>query len=439
MYSKWSKDHNLKKLFKNASILFGGNVASSLIGLVSLAITARALGVEQFGILVLITTYVLIVDKLVNFQSWQALIKYGAETLEHKRDEDFKSLIKFGFMLDISTAIIGAILAASGVWFIGGWIGLEQEQKLMAAAYSVTILFHISGTPIAILRLFDKFKKTAIQQVYASAFKLIGVSLAFIFNADLWWFLLVWALTDILGKLLLIIYALKELAYRQIDNLLSSSIRNLSHRFQGIWGFVWTTNLHSSIKLGLKEMDIIVIGALIGPSGAGIYKIVKSIGSTLGKLSDPFYQAVYPDLIRSFTSKNFKNFSRLIYVPMKFLALIITVIIGAFFLFGEYVIELILGSEYVLAYYPALVYLIGVFIAIITFGFHPALLSVGKANLSFYTLVFCTLIYSSILIPLVALFGLIGAALSYVLFYILWSIIQFLIINFFIKKEFFIE
>lgn len=123
---------------------------------------------------------------------------------------------------------------------------------------------------------------------------------------------------------------------------------------------------------------------------------------------------------------------------MKFLALIITVIIGTFFLFGEHVIELVLGSEYLLAYYPALVYLIGTFIAIVTFGFHPALLAVGKASLSFYILVFCTIIYLSVLFPLVALFGLIGAALAYVLFYIFWSIIQFLIINVYVKKEFFI-
>jgi O-antigen/teichoic acid export membrane protein len=215
---QWLYDGLLRKLFKNSAILFSGNIVSSIIGLVSLAITARALGVEQFGYLVLISTYVLIVDKLVNFQSWQAIIKYGADALEHNKKNDFKSLLKFGFILDIGTAVLGTLLAASAAWFIGSWIGWKDEHKLMAAAYSFTILFHISGTPIAILRLFDQFKKTSIQQVYASVFKLVGVTIAFILDAGLWGFLLVWALTDILGKILLVYYARKELITRKIPN-----------------------------------------------------------------------------------------------------------------------------------------------------------------------------------------------------------------------------
>lgn len=436
MDNKWSYDPILKKLFNNASILFGGNAASSLIGLVSLAITARSLGLEQFGILVLITTYVLIVDKLINFQSWQVLIKYGADALEQKREEDFKSLIKFGYTLDVSTAIIGAILAVGGVWLIGGWIGLKQEHKLIAAAYCLTIVFHVSGTPIAILRLFDKYKKTAIQQVYASGFKLIGVSLAFILGADLWWFLLVWALAEILGNILLNIYAYKELTHRNINHLHSSSTRNLSGRFKGIWGFVWTTNLHSSIKIGLSDVDIIIISILIGSSGAGIYKIVKLIGSTLSKISDPFYQAVYPNLATAFSSKKSNDFFRVIFIPMKFMTLITLIAIGVFFAFGQPLIEFILGAEYLLAYYPALIYSIGAFIAMVTFGFHPALLSTGRAKISFYILIFCTIVYLSLIFPLVAFYGLTGAAMSYVLFYLLWASIQFMVINFIIKKEF---
>ena len=155
--SHWLKDDLLTRLFKNAAVLFGGNMLASLLGFASLALTARALGVERFGFLVLITTYVAIVDNLVNFQSWQAIIKYGADALEQIHEEDFKSLIKIGFLLDATTAVLATILAASGAWFVGQWRGWDEEIVIMAAMYSFTILFHISGTPTAILRLFDKF------------------------------------------------------------------------------------------------------------------------------------------------------------------------------------------------------------------------------------------------------------------------------------------
>ncbi len=100
-YKYFFQNELLRRLFKNAGILFSGNVVAGILGIASLAITARALGVDVFGILVIITTYVAIVDRLINFQSWQAIIKYGSDAISQGRDHDFKSLIKFGFILDI--------------------------------------------------------------------------------------------------------------------------------------------------------------------------------------------------------------------------------------------------------------------------------------------------------------------------------------------------
>jgi O-antigen/teichoic acid export membrane protein len=422
-------DPLLRRLFKNAGVLFSGNVAESLLGLASLAITARAMGVEQFGMLILITTYVLIVDKLINFQSWQAIIKYGADALEHKREEDFESLIKLGFLLDGSTAVLGAVIAACAAWVVGGWLGWQQEHVLMAIAYSVTVLFNISGTPIAILRLFDKFKKTAAQQVYAAIIKLIGVSVAYIMDAGLWAFLFVWAVVDILGKILLLYYASRELTVRNITAIGQCRISAISSRFHGIWRFVWTTNLHASVKLGIREVDIILVGGILGPAAAGLYKIVKAVGSTVVKVSDPLYHAIYPELARQVSAKDFDKFAHLIYAPMKLLIILVIPAIGAFYLVGEDAIRLLLGDEYIGAFMPALFYIVGSFIGVLTFAFHPALLSLGKAHLSFFILIVTTAIYLSTLYIFTHSLGLVGASLSYILFYASWAILQFLVIK----------
>ena len=77
----------LKRLFKNSSILFSGNLWVSILGLASFALTAKALGTEQFGLLVLVTTYVLLIDKLVNFQAWRALIKFGSDPSKYTKKQ----------------------------------------------------------------------------------------------------------------------------------------------------------------------------------------------------------------------------------------------------------------------------------------------------------------------------------------------------------------
>lgn len=425
----------LGRLARNASVLFSGNVIASLLGLASLTLTARGLGVEQFGMLVLVTTYVLIVDRLNNFQSWQAIIKYGADALEHDRGSDFKSLIKFGFLVDGCTAIIGAVIAASASGIVGGWLGWTQEHILMAAAYSATVIFHVSGTPIAILRLFDKFKKIAIQQVYAAIAKLVGVTVAYLMAADLWVYLVVWALVDILGNVLLIYFAHRELRSQQVTNVLDASVSSMSTRFNGIWGFFWTSNLHASVKLGLREVDIIMIGMIMGPVGAGLYKIVKTIGSTVGKLTDPLYQAIYPDLSNFASKRNFDGFRHLIFAPMKPLSVAIPPVVLLFYLLGDHVIRVVLGEGYVGAYWPALVYLVGTLLAMITFAFHPALLALGKAHYSLLILITSTTFYLVLMYFLTIRMGLLGAAVSYVVFYVIWVSLQLLVITVTTNKE----
>ena len=83
-----------KKLFKNTGLLIGGDTVSAVLGVLTFAITARALGAEKLGMLVLIDAYVRIVDKLVNFQSWQFMIKYGSDTLSAKDSSGFKAIVK---------------------------------------------------------------------------------------------------------------------------------------------------------------------------------------------------------------------------------------------------------------------------------------------------------------------------------------------------------
>ena len=71
-------DEGLRRLARNAGTLIIGNVMQSSLGLISLAVTARVLGPADFGKLVIAVAYGSIVTQLIGFQSWQAVIRYGA-------------------------------------------------------------------------------------------------------------------------------------------------------------------------------------------------------------------------------------------------------------------------------------------------------------------------------------------------------------------------
>ncbi|KIH75412.1 Membrane protein involved in the export of O-antigen and teichoic acid [Geoalkalibacter ferrihydriticus] len=418
---QWVQDDLLRRLFKNAAVLFSGNMIASLLGLASLALTARALGVEQFGFLVLITTYVLIVDRLVNFQSWQAIIKYGADALEKERREDFKSLIKFGFLLDGATAVLGAVVAACAAWFVGQWRGWDDQLVLMAALYSFTILFHINGTPTAILRLFNKFKLVAYQNVIASVIKLVGVTIAFFSGAGLWAFLLVWAVVDVVGKLVLVFFAGQELTAKGYRGLWGSSTKAISQKFKGIWAFVWTTNINSSIRMTSRELDVMIIAGFLGPAAVGLYKIAKQFASVIQKTIDPLYQAIYPELAKLFTRGEIKNFIffglRSSLIAGMFAALVWL----GFYFFSEYIFLFTVGAEYLDAVGVLLWYMMAIVVATIAFPLQPAMLAMGLPHTTFWVHIGSTIVYFSVLYVALPSLGLIGAGVAYLVYYLSWS------------------
>jgi O-antigen/teichoic acid export membrane protein len=428
-------DVRLLRLFKHSSILLSGNVASSVLGLCSLALTARALAPAEFGVLVIITTYVLIVDRIVNFQSWQALIKYGAEVLEKNNADDFQSILKFGFMLDGGTAIGGAILATLLAFFAGPWANLDSEAVLMAAFYSITIAFNISGPPIAILRLFEQFKLFSVISVIGATLKFLGVFCAFLLDAKLWVFVIVWAISDVFGKVLLLIVSLMQLKKRKHERLEKAKVSNIGARFPGIWGFVLSTNFNASIRMASREVDVLVIGALLSPASVGLYKIAKQISSILSVFTDPLYQSIYPELVKLRATGEIRALIRLAFqssLVTGVFAIIFWLLIATL---GNSLLFLVFGADFVGARGVMLWYLVAVVISVIGFPLTPMMLTFGKPHIALWIYLISTIIYFMVLYSLVNLHGLVGAGMAYVAFYIVWTVITFLFIALTIKKE----
>ncbi len=416
----WLKEDLFKSLFKNAATLLSGNLLASMLGLASLAITARALGPESFGKLVLVSTYVLIVDSLVNFQSTYALITYGAAAIARRRDQDFKSLIKFGTILDSSSALLGMIIAIAGLYVANQWRLWSQETTHIAALYAVVILFNLSGTPVAILRLFDRFKLIALYRVVGATFKLVGVTLAFLTGAGIWGFVIVWMLKPILDNVLLLAMGWRELRKKHIHNVFSASVRSIAIKHPGIWPFVWSTNFHVSLRSSLKEFDTILVGMILGPSAVGLYKIVKQFSLIISVLIDPLNQVILPYLSKLWATANIIEFRRLIFRSAAVVTVITACAYVAFAVYGHLAIDLTVGAAYADAYPLILIYMVGVLIALGSFSFHPAILAMGLATLSLKLLVISSLVYYLSLFYLVNQYGLIGAAVSYIVFYLVW-------------------
>lgn len=418
------KGHLIKRLIKNSAILLSGNLLASLFGLISIALTARALGPETFGIIVLINTYVKIIDKLVNFQSWRALIKFGTDALEKNDHDDFIGLIKFGFIVDVSSAILGTSIGVLGVYFVGLWKEWDNGLIIIAALYCLIIMFRLSGTPTAILRIFDKFKIFAVRSVVAAILKVVCVATAFLLGKGFVVFIAIWAFVDIFGQLLLLHAGWQELKRQKITGISGHNIKKTNQKYPEFLKYIWATNIDSSISIG-RELDVFIIGSVLSLEAVGLYKIAQQIGSVFMRVIDPMYAAIYPELSKLIASGNVMEFVRLMKRSSIILGFIMLLPFCVFIIWGDQLIILFFGVKYHYTYLPAIYFISAMIVWAFAQPLAPGILSLGKPQVNLIIHLVTTIIYIFLLYFLTKYFNITGAGIAYLLFYIIWSISMF--------------
>lgn len=422
-----TSDAHFTNLFKNAGTLFSGQMVAWVLSLATLALMVRLLGPTSYGIFVLITTYVTIIDSLISFKSWQAMIKYGAEALESEDREGFKGITKFCMVLDASTAAIGAIIAVGIATLVGDYLSWSSETIWMVTLYSVVILFNLSGAPTGLLRLFNKYRLFSTYQIIVALIKLIGISILFIAGASLTQVILFWLGANIFSQLLFLGIGWWQLHIHGYFGTWRASLRAVTENHPDIIGFVFTTNINSSLKVVATELDILIVGALTGAAGAGLYKVAKQVAAIPAMITDPLYHAIYPDLSRLWAKGEIGPFKRLMFrASMAAGALAIVIWLG-FIVLGELFIRLLFGPEFVAAQPVLVVYMLAMVIAIFGLPLQPAMLAMGRPKTSLNVFIASTIFYFIILFPLINYFGVVGAAIAYVLDYVVLTTMMIII------------
>lgn len=418
-----------KNLFKNTGLLVSGDTVSAVLGVLTFAVTARALGTEKLGMLVLIDAYVRIVDKLINFQSWQFMIKYGSDALGAGDRSGFKALIKFGTLVDGCTALLGCAVSLALTGVIGRWQNWSGEMVHLALLYSLIVAFDVAGVPTGVLRIFDKFKLFSVQKSVCASVKFLGAALAWICGYGLKGFVIVWMLTEILDYVSLTVMAWIELHKRGFTRIWDEPLKGITKRYPGLWSFLISTNLTGSVKVGFRELDVLIVGKMLSLTDVSLYKLAKKICASLDRLTNPLYQSLYPELTRLWALHDTKNFKAMVKQMMGIMGALSAVTWLVFVFGGHTIIDWTAGRAFEGAYAVTVWYLLANGIAITTLPLAPMILAMGKANLSFWIQFLPTLIYFPVLAWLIAGWHLEGAGWAYLVYHGLRTVLQYFIVK----------
>jgi O-antigen/teichoic acid export membrane protein len=423
-------DAILKRMFKNASVLFSGNAIAGLMGLVSLSLAARALGTEMLGVFALIQSYVIIIDRLMNFQCWQAVIKFGADFLKQDRKEDFKSLAKLCTILDAATAAIGTLIAIVVVYTLGRWKGWQHQTIYAAVAYSFWILFNLKGTATGLLRLFNKFKLISVAMMTAAFLKLILTVFAYMFSGGLRTFVIISVVAGIVESAFLLLAGWRQVYKKTGDNFLKAKL-SITAKDKTIWKFALSTNLNQSVRLASRELDVLIIGAILGTMATGLYKIAKQFAEILVILIEPAYQAIYPELAHLAAEKRFSDMKRVAARTALVTGSASLLVWFVFVVFGKWILSLAVGAEYIQAWSVMIVFMFAFVIWGFSFCLLAGLLAMGRAGRCLLGQVIALAAFLPVLYLLLAKTGLIGAGMAQVVYFAVYSM---LMLVFFVKS-----
>ncbi|HQR89085.1 MAG TPA: lipopolysaccharide biosynthesis protein, partial [Caulobacter sp.] len=287
----------LARVLANAGTLLGGRTVNAVVSLGYIALTARGLSPAQMGVLVLINAFAQFLGDVVKFQSWQTVLQYGAGPLLEGDRPRFQQVVRLSLFLDLVSGLAGVTLGVGGAFLLGPVLGWSSQVAPIAALYALTIFVMTSATSVGLLRLFDKFRYLAGEQAISSTVRLIGAAIALSTHAPLWAFLLAWALGPLVSFLYVGIVAWREMGRR---NLLEGfRLRGaLSEGLPGVWKFAWATNFSSSLDVAFTHVITLMVGALLGPTQAALWRIGRQVADGMAKPARLVIPALYPELAK---------------------------------------------------------------------------------------------------------------------------------------------
>lgn len=420
-----------KKLFKNASWLFGGKSASGIFTAVQTIIIARMLGVSDYGLLTLVIAYISVLNMFFDLKVWETATKYIGTYLEKGESDKTRSMIKLSYILDIGSGIVAFIIAILSAKLISTYIIHSPDAYILIWIFSISLFIDTANsTSDAILRVFDRFKSIAFINSFQKLFRLIVVVGLLFAGFGIKGVLYGFILASFIGFSIRMWFVIKTLDENNLQGWLGADISLIKDEWRGIAWFLGNTSFIATLKTGNeKYLGIMILGYFAGKEAVGYYKIASTVASLANKVVDPLYEAIYPELVKFTSSNAIMDFKKMIRSTTKSLALIIVPLTIVLIVFSEPIIKIIFGSEYLPATKALRILAVAVLIVRFTFWINPALLAMGRPGLRTILGSISTVFYLILMLILVPPYSFLGAAFAFLGYAVLRSALAYKFFN----------
>ncbi len=294
-----TEDPRIRRLFRNASWLFSGNVLASLCGLLQAIVLARALGASGYGLLAFVMAFANSVNQVIDIRLWESVIRFVGDDLARGDHGRGRATVKLAYLIDGGTgilafALVAALAPLAAARFLPGTQGVAPYLILYAATLLVAT---VNDTSMALLRVFDRFRLLGAERVVSAAVRLAALWIAATTTGKLGWVLAVYVAVE-LGRGLVLLACGLNAARDHLTQPGPDHLGVLRNRLREFWRFTISNVGTTILATVTRQIDVLILTALHGPREVGLYRMAKNFDVLIYRLSDPVYHALFPELVR---------------------------------------------------------------------------------------------------------------------------------------------
>ena len=402
----------LRRVLGNFALLARGRGIAAVLSLGTTALMARALGPTEFGMLVLMQTYVLLIRGLLNFKQFQAIIRYGVPAHDAGDTRTLRRLTLICRRLDNRSIIVATVLALVMAPLVGPMMGMDHDRVILLALFSLVLLTAGNITDIGVLRLYDQFDILGRKETIDPFFRFFGVVIAWWLAAPFAVYIAILAVAYIAENLYLSWCGRRE--YRRRVGPAPAGEDNGDARmdeFIGLRHFLGVTYWQSNIDLIPKHISVIMAGYLLGAADAGLLRLARQFSSLLAKPAILIRQVIFLDLTRSWNQGS-TDFKRIAYWTALIGGSVGLLFVVTGYFFGGALLGSLIGEEFIPAAPVLTLLLLAASFELTASSLRSAAYAMGHASKVLRLSVLSAVIYLTLFTLLTFELGLIGAGVA---------------------------
>lgn len=376
---------------------------SSFIHLILIIILSKDLSVSDLGLYTLLFTIYILLGPISNLGLGIALTTYVSKDIND--DNILNKYISSGIIGSILYGIILSILLILFSGFISDNIfhAHQMGELLIIVAFCIPF-FSFQKVVLGILNGFRLMNNYAFINILQNILMIIlSAIFVIIFKMGVYGAVLGFVIPTIIVGII---------SYIFIKNLFKISLNTFFSVLKNISIFGFYVSLGTVLSMFNSQINTMLVGYYLNLTDVGYFVVSITIVQGILLIPSSVQIIIGPIISSYFKNNDYINIKKVIKNTMIKILLVTVIISSITIIFGTYIIKIFFSSDYLPAYLPLIILVIGYTIYAPIMSIGTLFANIGRVSVSFKINTINIIINILLNISLIPIFGIMGAALA---------------------------